>query len=56
MPENTQDLQASLDSIKIYIGTQVLTLIALQDRLMKANKAVEDLQQQLLKYQKEETT
>jgi hypothetical protein len=48
-----QNEQISMESVAAYLGALDLTIIALREQLAKANKGIEDLQQQLLKIQKE---
>lgn len=51
-----QDLntQVSMESVAKHIGELELTILYLKEGMVKAEKAIEALQQQLLKYQKNE--
>jgi len=46
--------QVTMETVARYLGELDLTILSLKEQLVKANKAIEELQQQLLKYQKDE--
>ena len=52
MEQNEQ--QVSEDTVALHIGRITLASLRMQEQLERANKAIEELQNQLLKYQKNE--